>query len=593
MPEIYGPRNEYGQLIHAMKYRDPGETYDDYCIRYARTVADEPYEFRRLLNYLRDQTILPAGRQQRAVGRPFETTAFNCFVMGTIFDSTAAIFEALRDSALTLRAGGGIGMDFSSLRPAGEPVRGLGHGAMASGPISFMNCWDGMCRTMMSAGERRGAMMAVLRVDHPDIMTYIRAKQDQSSLTNFNISVALTDEFMEALENDGRYALRFGDTVFGYVRAADVWAAIMENNWDWAEPGVIFIDRINRLNPLYYCETIAATNPCAEQALPPWGACLLGSVNLVKFLRPVFETNGLQLAARSGVQTVRYEIDFDKIDDVVDAAVRAFDTVIDRTVYPLEQQKVEALAKRRMGVGVTGMANALEICGHPYATPGYLDKQDEILDRILIQSYRTSCELAKERGPFPLWNVDKYVEGEFFKTMIPEDLQHEIGLHGLRNGLLTSIAPTGTISQAADYVSSGIEPVFMVEGDRTVLTPQGPRVFSVTDYAYAHYGVTGRTANAISGEEHVDVLCRAQRYVDNSISKTCNVNGQVAGRGDGVSYDDFKKLYLRAWNGGAKSCSLFNTNGKRMGILQPKQEDAEGAACFPDPLTGERACAAD
>ena len=192
---------------------------------------------------------------------------------------------------------------------------------------------------------------------------------------------------MEALENDGRYALRFGDTVFGHVRAVDVWAAIMENNWDWAEPGVIFIDRINRLNPLYYCETIAATNPCAEQALPPWGACLLGSVNLVKFLRPVFETNGLQLAARSGVQTVRYEIDFDKIDDVVDAAVRAFDTVIDRTVYPLEQQKAEALAKRRMGVGVTGMANALEVCGHPYATPGYLDKQDEILERILIQSY--------------------------------------------------------------------------------------------------------------------------------------------------------------------------------------------------------------
>ena len=441
MPEIYGPRSEYGQLLHTMKYRDPGETYDDYCIRYARTVADEPHEFRRLLNYLRDIYILPAGRQQRAVGRPFETTAFNCFVMGSIPDTTAGIFELLRDSALTLRAGGGIGMDFSTLRPFGEPVRGLGHGAMASGPISFMNCWDGMCRTMMSAGERRGAMMAVLRIDHPDIMTYIRAKQDQSSLTNFNISVAVTDEFMEALENDGRYALRFGDTIFGYVRAVDVWAAIMENNWDWAEPGVIFIDRINRLNPLYYCETIAATNPCAEQALPPWGACLLGSVNLVKFLRPVFETNGLQLAARSGVQTVRYEIDFDKIDDVVDAAVRAFDTVIDRTVYPLEQQKAEALAKRRMGVGVTGMANALEMCGHPYATPGYLNKQDEILERILIQSYRTSCELAKERGPFPLWHVDKYVEGEFFKTRLPEDLQHEIGLHGLRNGLLTSIAP--------------------------------------------------------------------------------------------------------------------------------------------------------
>jgi ribonucleoside-diphosphate reductase alpha chain len=591
--EIYGPRNEYGQLIHAMKYRDPGETFDDYCIRYARTVADTPQEFRRLLNYLRDQTTLPAGRQQRAVGRPFETTAFNCFVMGEIPDSTAGIFELLRDSALTLRAGGGIGMDFSTLRPQGEPVRGLGHGATASGPISFMQCWHTMCATMMSAGERRGAMMGVLRVDHPDILHYVRAKQDQASLTNFNISVAVTDEFMEALENDGRYKLRFGDTVFGQARAVDVWAAICENNWDWAEPGVIFIDRINRLNPLYYCETIAATNPCAEQALPPWGACLLGSTNLVKLIQPVHEANGVQLAAQSGKQVVRYELDLERLDDAVDVAVRAYDNVIDRTVYPLPQQEAEAKAKRRMGVGVTGMANALEVCGLPYATPDYLQKQDEILERILIRAYRTSMELAKERGPFPLWDAEAYCKGEFFRTRLPEDLQYEIRKHGLRNGLLTSIAPTGTISQAADYVSSGIEPVFMMEGSRTVLTPQGPKVFDVTDYAYAHYGVKGRTANEISGEEHIDVLCRAQRYVDNSISKTCNINGQIAGKGDGVSYDDFKKLYLRAWNGGAKSCSLFNTNGKRLGILRPREEEAEGAACFPDPVTGERACAAD
>jgi len=592
MPEIYGPRTLHGQLLHGMKYRDPGETFDDYCIRYARTTADEPQEFRRALNYLRDQYLLPAGRQQRAVGRPFETTAFNCFVMGEIPDTTAGIFEALRDAALTLRAGGGIGMDFSTLRPAGEPVRGLGHGAAASGPISFMACWHQMCATMMSAGERRGAMMGVLRVDHPDILQYIRAKQDQSSLTNFNISVAVTDEFMEALECDGRYELKFGGVSFGYARAIDVWAAIMQNNWDWAEPGVIFIDRINRLNPLYYCEKITATNPCAEQALPPWGACLLGSVNMVKFLRPVYEGNGMRLAAQSGKQIVRYEIDWETLDDVVDTAVCCFDRVIDRTVYPLPQQEAEALAKRRMGVGVTGMANALEVMGLPYASPSYMAKQDEILERILVRAYRTSCRLAQERGPFPLWHVDHYVEGEFFKTRLPEDLRHDIGLHGLRNGLLTSIAPTGTISQAADYVSSGIEPVFMYEGERTVLTPKGAEILTVTDYAYAHYGIKGRTANEISGEEHVDVLCRAQRYVDNSISKTCNVNGQVAGQGEGVSYEDFKKLYIRAWNGGAKSCALFNTNGKRMGILKPKEED-EGAACFYDPATGQKACAAD
>lgn len=593
MPEIYGPRNEYGQLIHAMKYRDPGETFDDYCIRYARTTTDTPQEFRRQLPYTRDQVILPAGRQQRAVGRPFETTAFNCFVMGEIPDSTAGIFEALRDSALTLRAGGGIGMDFSTLRPMGEPVRGLGHGAAASGPLSFMNCWHQMCATMMSAGERRGAMMGMLSVHHPDIMQFIRAKQDQHTLTNFNISVGVTDEFMDAVANDAHYQLRFGGTNFGKVRAVDVWAAVMEMNWDWAEPGVVFIDRINQLNPLYYCERISATNPCAEQALPPWGACLLGSINLVKALQPVHEANGVQLAAQSGKQTVRYEIDMEKVEDAVDVAVRAFDTVIDRTIYPLPQQEAEAKAKRRMGVGVTGMANALEVCGLPYATPEYLEKQDEILKRILVRAYRTSCELAKERGPFPLWDRDLYCKGEFFRTRLPEDLRQEIETHGLRNGLLTSIAPTGTISQAADYVSSGIEPVYMVEGERRVLTPQGPRVFEVTDYAYAHYGIRGRTANQISGEEHVDVLCRAQRWVDNSISKTCNIDGQVAGQGPGVTFDGFKRLYLRAWEGGAKSCSLFNSNGKRSGILAPKEEEpaSEGMACFPDPVTGERECA--
>lgn len=593
MPEIYGPRTEHGQLLHQMKYRDPGETYDDYCIRYARTTTDTPAEFRRQLQFTRNQIVLPAGRQQRAVGRPFETTAFNCFVMGEIPDNTSGIFESLRDAALTLRAGGGIGMDFSTLRPLGEPVRGLGHGASASGPVSFMNCWHTMCQTMMSAGERRGAMMGMLNVHHPDITRFIRAKQDQHSLTNFNISVGVTDEFMDAVANDGRYELRFGDTVFGKVRANDVWAAIMENNWDWAEPGVVFTDRINRLNPLYYCERITATNPCAEQALPPWGACLLGSLNMVKFLQPVHEANGVTLAAQSGKQIVRYELDLEHLDEAVDVAVRAFDKVIDRTVYPLHQQETEAKNKRRMGVGVTGMANALEVCGLPYASADYLTKQDEILQRILIRAYTTSCDLAKQYGPFPLWDADKYCSGEFFTTRLPDDLQYDIKKHGLRNGLLTSIAPTGTISQAADYVSSGIEPVFMMTGDRQILTPEGPRKYTVTDYAYAHYGVKGRTANEISGEEHVDVLCHAQHWVDNSISKTCNVNGQVGGKGNGVTYSDFKRLYLRAWEGGAKSCSLYNTNGKRSGILQPKEEEVIGMACFPDPVTGERECAAD
>jgi ribonucleoside-diphosphate reductase alpha chain len=587
---IFGPKTEFGQAIHAMKYRAPEETFDDYCVRYARTTADDEWHFRRLIRYLRNQQMLPAGRQQLAVGRPYQTTAFNCFVGASVPDDTEGIFEAVKRGALTLRSGGGVGWDFSTLRPSGEPIRGLGHGAVASGPVSFMHVWNSMCGTIMSAGERRGAMMGVLRVDHPDILKFVRAKQDQETLKNFNISVAVTDDFMEALASDGLYDLKFGATKFGQVRAEDVWAAIMENNWDYAEPGVLFIDRINEWNPLWYCEKIAATNPCAEQPLPPSGACLLGSINLVKLLVPAHEANGPALAAAAGKQVVRYELDLELLDDVTDAMVRAFDNVIDRTTYPLEEQRLEALAKRRMGIGVTGMANALEVMGMPYATPEYLDAQDRVLKLIMARAYRTSAELARKKGPFPKWDADSYCAGRFFLERLPGELSDEIRKSGLRNGLLTSIAPTGTISMAADNVSSGIEPVYALRAERLIFTPTGQRAFSTVDHALEFYGVEGRTADRVTAEEHIDVLCRAQRYVDSSISKTCNVAGQVGGEGPGVSYSDFKKLYLRAWAGGAKGCTTFNINGKRVGIMKSADPSDEGAACVFDAATGTRSC---
>jgi ribonucleoside-diphosphate reductase alpha chain len=592
MPEIYGPQTPIGQLFHGMKYRGPDEKFDDYAVRYCRTVAsDDPSRFRRTLGYVRDQSILPGGRQQLAVGRPQQTTAFQCFVMPDVPDSTRAIFDAVGDAAMTLRAGGGIGMNFSTLRPAGEPIRGLGFGAFASGPISFMRVWDAMSTTICSAGERRGAMMGVLRVDHPNILEFVRAKQDGYSLIQFNLSVLVTDEFMEALAVDGSYPLRFGDTVFGYARAFDVWSAIMENNWDWAEPGVIFIDRVNRLNPLYYCERISATNPCAEQPLPPYGACLLGSLNLVKFIQTAHDGNGVQLASQSGVQVQRYEFDYERLRDATDCAVRAFDAVIDRTTFPLEQQRQEALQKRRMGVGITGTANAGSILGHVYGSAAYLDWQDAVLECVATQAYRTSTELAREKGPFPLFDADKYLAGEFVRRL-PEDVVDGIRRHGLRNGTLTSIAPTGTISLVADNISSGIEPVFAHRVERVVKTPEGAKTFQIIDYASNFYGVDGRTASEVSPEEHIDVLCRAQRRIDSSISKTCNVNGQVHGQGPGVTFNDFKDLYLRAYEGGAKSCSTFNLTGKRGGIMQAVKEDVpEGGACFVDPDTGERACA--
>ncbi len=607
--ESFGPRTDFGRTLHATKYRAPEERYDDYAVRYCRAVArDDERLFRRGLRHIRDQAILPAGRQQHSMGRPYLTTAYNCFLGGTIPDSYEGIMDALKWGGMTLRTGGGVGWDFSTIRPRGEPIRGLGHGSHASGPLTFMNIWDANCETILTAGHRRGAMMGVLRVDHPDIMEFVGAKRATGRLKNFNISVAVTDAFMEALENDGLYDLQFGGTKYAPVRAVDVWAKIMESNWDWAEPGVLFIDRINQRNPLYYCETIAATNPCAEQPLPPWGACLLGSLNMVKTLTPASTGNETTYQEAVGYGTSvlpfrdrvvdarasRWDVDWELLDDIVDCAVRMFDTVPERTTFPLEQQRLEALQKRRMGLGVTGMANAVEIIGHRYGSPGYIAMQDRILERIALQAYRTSIELAKERGPFPLFDAERYLDGYFATNVLTEDIRHDIAKYGLRNGLLLSIAPTGTISMAADNLSSGIEPPFAIKAKYDIEMPSGKISFDTVDHAAEFFGVICQTADETTAEQHVDVLCAAQRFVDSSISKTCNVTGQVAGEGPGVTFSDFKQLYLRAYNGGAKGCTTFNRNGKLLGVRHnlDSEADSEGMACTFDEL-GRKTCAAD
>lgn len=597
--ELYGPRTELSRILHKMKYRGPEETFDDYCVRYARSTTTNEKDFRKLLKFLRTQTILPAGRQQLSVGRPFQTTCFNCFTGPTIGDHTKDIFDTVTLGALTMRTGGGVGWDFSTIRPKGEPIRGLGIGAVASGPVSFMNVWNAMCQTIISAGERRGAMMGVLRVDHPDILTFINAKKDDVSLKYFNISVAVTDKFMEAVYCDGLYDLQFNGVKFGSVRALDVWAVIMENNWDYAEPGILFIDRINRLNPLYYCEKIATCNPCAEQPLPPSGACLLASQNLVKFIQTE-STKKPHLISDSGKPVKSYSFDFDMLDESVDATVRACDAVIDISYFPLPEQKEEALAKRRMGIGVTGMANVGEILGFSYGDENYLELQSKILQRILFQAYRSSIELAKEKGSFPLFDADKYLEGEFISKTLPDDIKDGIRKCGLRNGLLTSIAPTGTISLVADNVSSGIEPVFFHEGKRDIITPEGKKEFEVVDFAHNFYNVKGRTANEVTAQEHIKVLCEAQQFVDSSISKTCNVYGQIGGKGEGVNYNDFKELYMTAYKGGAKSCTTYNINGKRSSIFRTEEVKKSkktkkivnsSDVCTYDPITGTRSCA--
>lgn len=600
MNEAFGPRTDFGRILHSTKYRAPEEKYDDYCVRWSRSTTDNDKDFRRALRYSRDQSLLPAGRQQHSMGRPYLTTAYNCFIGGMIPDTYEGIMEALKLGGMTLRTGGGVGWNFDTLRPEGEPIRGLGPGSFSSGPISFMRVWDINCETILTAGHRRGAMMAVMRVDHPDILKFVSAKRDTRQLKNFNISVAVTDVFMEALEKDGLYDLQFAGVKYASVRAADVWAKIMESNWDWAEPGVLFIDRINQRNPLYYCEQIHATNPCAEQPMPPNGACLLGSLNIVKLLSPSRTGNVIDMTRPEGYgvsvdqrivdpRSSIYDIDWELLDDVTDTAVRCFDNVPERTVFPLEAQKQEAISKRRMGVGVTGMANALEVMGLRYGSPGYIEMQDKVLERIALQAYRTSIDLAKEKGSFPLFDQEKYLDGWFVKNSLTEEIRSGIAKHGLRNGLLLSIAPTGTISMAADNVSSGIEPPYAVHGKYMIMMPSGKEVFDTVDHAFEFFGVTCQTANETTAEQHVDVLCAAQRFVDSSISKTCNVDGQIAGKGPGVTFNQFKQLYLRMYLGGAKGGTTYNRNGKLEGVREVAEPD-EGAACRIDGTTGLRTC---
>ena len=563
----YGPTLPISEETHASKYRSRGETFYDAMCRIAAALADNEDHRREIKRILLQMAFLPGGRIQRAIGAPHKVTAFNCFVSGEIPDDSAGIMERAKEALLTMRMGGGIGYDFSTLRPRGDLIRSLS--SPSSGPISFMGIFDAVCRTVSSAGNRRGAQMGVLRIDHPDIEEFIAAKQNTSHLTYFNISAAVTDEFMRAALEGKPFTLRFGGRDYATIDAAALWDKLMRSNWDWAEPGVLFIDRINEWNNLYYCETISATNPCGEQPLPPYGACLLGSLNLTKYI--IF---------RGG----RFVFDFEAFRADIAPIIRAMDNVIDQTIYPLPQQEQEAKHKRRMGIGVTGVANALEVMGYPYASEGYIDVQSAILETLRDEAYRASAMLAKEKGPFPAFRRDEYLAGKFIQTL-PGDIRDLIAAHGIRNSHLLSIAPTGTISLSADNISSGIEPVFAYEYHRTIIGEEGPEVERVTDWAYREHGVKGRTAEELEPEDHVRVLVAAQKYIDSAVSKTCNV-------GPDVSWERFKKIYEMAWQGGAKGCTTFRSAGKRAGILvkedAPKAE--EGGVCRIDPVTGIKSC---
>ena len=519
----------------------------------ARVEADPAAWEDRFYAALEDFKYLPAGRILAGAGTGRAVTLFNCFVMGTIPDSMGGIFDMLKEAALTMQQGGGIGYDFSTIRPRGAVVKGVA--ADASGPLSFMDVWDAMCRTIMSAGSRRGAMMATMRCDHPDIESFIEAKQDSARLRMFNLSVLVTDPFMEAVRAGASWDLVFEGRVYRTVDALDLWNRIMRATYDYAEPGVIFIDRINRANNLHYAETIAATNPCGEQPLPPYGACLLGSVNLARLVSDPFTD-----AAR---------LDADALDDLVRTAIRMMDNVVDASKFPLPQQQAEAQAKRRIGLGVTGLADALLMLGLRYGADDAVAQTRAWMKAIARSAYLASVDLAREKGSFPLFDAEKFLASGFMSRM-DDDVRAAIAEHGIRNALLTSIAPTGTISLYAGNVSSGIEPVFAYAYTRKVLQKDGSRTEEeVVDYAvqmwrdlHGDAPLPGYFVNAqtLAPRDHVAMQAAAQEWVDSSISKTINCP-------EDIGFEDFKDVYMAAWDLGCKGCTTYRPNDVTGSVL--------------------------
>jgi len=528
-------------------------TIEDTWRRVARALAqaEKPIERatweERFFAALEGFRFLPGGRILAGAGTGRNVTLFNCYVLGTITDSMPGIFDALKDAALTMQQGGGIGHDFSTLRPKGAPVRGVG--ADASGPLPFMDCWDAMCKTIMSAGARRGAMMGTLRCDHPDIETFIEAKRDPLKLRNFNVSVLVTRELMEAVEADADFQLRFAMKTYRTVRARELFEKITRAAYDCADPGVLFIDRVNDMNNLAYCETIACSNPCGEQFLPPYGACLLGSINLAALVKKPFTDNA--------------RIDQAELAELVFIAVRMLDNVIDISNFPLEAQRQEAKAKRRIGIGVTGLADALAMCGLYYGSEIGRRHAAYWMSQVTHCAYNASSELAHEKGRFPALVSEQYLQRPFIQHL-PEDVRSAIARYGVRNSHLTSIAPTGTISLLAGNVSSGIEPIFGLEYPRKILMPDGSRREEIVqDYAVRKFRTLHGTqvqlpphfvcAHDLTPSQHLLMQAALQPHIDSAISKTVNCPEKM-------TFEEFRDLYIEAYRLGLKGCTAYRPN---------------------------------
>ena len=554
--------------IWKQKYRFGAEAgIEDTWQRVARAIASvEPYDAdawqERFFDILSDYRFLPGGRILANAGTGRTASLLNCFVMGVLDDSIDGLFTALRESAITLQQGGGIGLDFSPIRPKGSPAQRTGN--VASGPVSFMQLWDAMCETVTSDRQRSGAMMAVLRCDHPDIEAFVDAKREGGGLSHFNLSVLVTDDFVRAVDTGANWTLTFGGETVRVLKAADLWERMLRASYESGEPGVLFIDRINRENNLGYAEKICAANPCGEVPLPPYGACDLGSVNLTRFVRRPFMPDAA--------------VDFEGLATLVHTAVRFLDNVLDVSHYALEQQAAQAAESRRIGLGVTGLADALIMLGIPYGSLQGRQVAGHVLETMRDAAYRASVSLAREKGSFPALQTAEFLARPFIRRL-PEELREDIRTHGIRNSHLLALAPTGSISLLAGNVSAGIEPCFAGSVQRLIRRADGNHdAVALEDHALGLWRDMGHhdpyppafvTARELSPDDHLAMQATAQGFVDNAISKTINVPS-------GLLFEAFRDVFREAYKLGLKGCTVYRQGSRGTDILTA----VAGAECI-------------